>query len=64
MTMDRISAAVSALGIVAGTLVLLVAFDQYRAGGSAGWVALGAAVLLASLYTLVRDVRRLRRHSA
>ncbi|MFD8553514.1 hypothetical protein ACFV08_18415 [Streptomyces fradiae] len=64
MTMDRISAAVSALGVVAGTLVLLVAFDQYRAGESAGWVALAAAVLLASLHALVRDVRRLRRPSA
>ncbi|WP_411574480.1 hypothetical protein [Streptomyces fradiae] len=64
MTADRISAAVSALGVVAGTLVLLMAFDEYQAGGSAGWVALGAAVLLASLCALVRDVRRLRRPSA
>ncbi|MFH8575040.1 hypothetical protein OG468_36450 [Streptomyces zaomyceticus] len=35
--------------------------DQYRAGGSALWIAGGIRLVLSAILTLVRDVRDFRR---
>lgn len=55
-----ISAAISALGVLAAALLLAGAVAEHRSGGSVRWIALGAAVLAAAGYALVRDVRHAR----
>ncbi|MEU7062831.1 hypothetical protein ACIGQE_28340 [Streptomyces sp. NPDC053429] len=57
---DRISALISAGGLLVSMLLLGVAVREYRSGASALWLAAGAALVLLSLHTLVRDLRRLR----
>lgn len=56
----RISALVSAFGVLVAALLLVSAVREYRSGASALWVGAGAALLVGASYTLVRDVRRLR----
>ncbi|MGW0927494.1 hypothetical protein [Streptomyces sp. NPDC002644] len=56
----RISALISALGVLAGLILLLPAVREYRSGASILWPVAGAVILLAASYTLVRDLRRLR----
>ncbi|WP_394427985.1 hypothetical protein [Streptomyces sp. SGAir0957] len=56
----RISALVSAFGVLVAALLLVSAVHEYRSGASALWVGAGAALLVGASYTLVRDVRRLR----
>ncbi|MFF8387355.1 hypothetical protein ACF053_27445 [Streptomyces kanasensis] len=56
----RITALISALGVVPGVLLLVLAVREYRSGGSALRIAAGAAILLGSLYACVRDMQRLR----
>ncbi|WP_189533718.1 hypothetical protein [Streptomyces roseolilacinus] len=57
---DRISAVISAFGVLASVLVFVMAVDEYRSGASALWIAGGAAIFLSAAYALVRDVLRLR----
>ncbi|MFF8973518.1 hypothetical protein [Streptomyces sp. NPDC014995] len=57
---DRVSALISAFGVLASTVLLLGAVRQYHSGTSALWIAAGAVIFLSALYALVRDVRRLR----
>ncbi|MFF5723578.1 hypothetical protein [[Kitasatospora] papulosa] len=56
----RISALISAFGVVAGMLLLALAVREYLSGASAIWIGAGALISLGASYTLVRDVRRLR----
>ncbi|MEU9608828.1 hypothetical protein [Streptomyces sp. NPDC048057] len=57
---DRISALISAFGVLPGTLLFVGSLTQYRSGASPLWVVAGSAILLLAVYALVRDVRRLR----
>ncbi|MGW0703257.1 hypothetical protein ACWD0A_28900 [Streptomyces sp. NPDC002867] len=57
---DRISALISAFGVLGVSLLLVGAVRDYRAGSSVLWVAAGALMFLLACITLVRDVRRLR----
>ncbi|MFJ8696059.1 hypothetical protein [Streptomyces roseolilacinus] len=57
---DRISAVISAFGVLASVLLLVIAVGEYRSGASALWIAGGAAIFLSASYALVRDVLRLR----
>ncbi|WP_280887987.1 hypothetical protein [Streptomyces sp. LBL] len=57
---NRISALISAFGVLAAMMLLAMAVGEYRSGASALWIAAGAVIFLSTLYTLVRDVRRLR----
>lgn len=56
----RISVLFSSSGVLAGAMLLVGAVREYRSGASALWIAAGALIFLCALYTLVRDVRRLR----
>ncbi|MFJ2824714.1 hypothetical protein ACIO7M_26870 [Streptomyces toxytricini] len=56
----RISALLSAFGVLAGVVLLVVAVGDYRSGASGFWLVNGAVVLLSASYMLVRDVRRAR----
>ncbi|MFD4700023.1 hypothetical protein [Streptomyces niveus] len=56
----RISALISAFGVLAGMMLLVLAIREYRSGASALWIGAGAVIFLSALGTLVRDVRRLR----
>ncbi|OII69900.1 hypothetical protein BJP39_15760 [Streptomyces sp. CC77] len=57
---QRVSAWISAFGVLAAGLLLVVSVGEYRAGASVLWPVGGATVLLSAVYALVRDVRRLR----
>ncbi|MFD7679203.1 hypothetical protein [Streptomyces sp. NPDC060187] len=57
---NRISALISAFGVLASVVLLVLAVRQYRSGASVLWLAAGAVIFLIASYTLVRDVRRLR----
>ncbi|MFJ5831395.1 hypothetical protein [Streptomyces sp. NPDC093089] len=57
---QRINALISALGVLASTFLLVHALREYRSGASPLWLLVGAAILLSSLYSLARDVRRRR----
>jgi hypothetical protein len=57
---NRISALISAFGVLASMMLLVGAVLEYRSGASALWIAAGAVIFLSALYALVRDVRRLR----
>ncbi|MEC4570548.1 hypothetical protein [Streptomyces virginiae] len=57
---DRISALISAFGVLAGMMLLVLAVREYRSGASALWVGAGAVIFLSASYTLARDLRRLR----
>ncbi|WP_329614622.1 hypothetical protein OG244_16915 [Streptomyces brevispora] len=57
---NRIDAVISAFGVLAVTVLLVAAIREYHSGASALWVVAGALLLLITLHTLVRDVRRLR----
>jgi lysylphosphatidylglycerol synthetase-like protein (DUF2156 family) len=56
---NRISALISAFGVLAGMLLLVATVREYRSGASALWIAAGAVIVLGALYALVQDVRRL-----
>ncbi|MFJ8113417.1 hypothetical protein [Streptomyces sp. NPDC096132] len=58
---NRISALISAFGVLAGMMLLVGAVREYRSGTSALWIVAGAVIFLSALYALARDVRRLRR---
>ncbi|WP_432052098.1 hypothetical protein [Streptomyces xiamenensis] len=56
----RISALVSAFGVLVSVMLLVLAVREYRAGASALWIGAGAVIFLSASYTLARDLRRLR----
>ncbi|KND32552.1 hypothetical protein [Streptomyces acidiscabies] len=56
----RISALISAFGVLVSVMLLVVAAREYRSGASVLWLVVGAATFLSALYALVRDIRRLR----
>ncbi|MDT0477911.1 hypothetical protein RM863_37915 [Streptomyces sp. DSM 41014] len=56
-----VSALISALGVLAGLLLLAGAVREYRSGASGLWIGAGALILVAASYALVRDVRDVRR---
>jgi hypothetical protein len=51
---------ISAVGVLAATVLLVGAVLQYRDGASALWVVLGALILLSAVLTLLGDVRHTR----
>ncbi|MEV4430019.1 hypothetical protein ACN9M0_00605 [Streptomyces sp. R-07] len=57
---NRISALISAFGALVSVMLLVVAVREYRSGASVLWLVAGVGIFLSALYTLVRDVRRLR----
>ncbi|MGP4009859.1 hypothetical protein [Streptomyces sp. 4N124] len=57
---NRISTLISAFGVLASMVLLVGAVHEYRSGASALWIAAGAVIFLSALYSLLRDVRRLR----
>ncbi|WP_406253655.1 hypothetical protein OH786_37540 (plasmid) [Streptomyces atratus] len=57
---NRISALISAFGVLASTFLLVLAVREYRSGASVLWLVAGSVIFLSALHTLVRDVRRLR----
>ncbi|GAA1542158.1 hypothetical protein GCM10009730_59010 [Streptomyces albidochromogenes] len=61
---NRVSALISAFGVLASTVMLAGAVREYRSGASALWIAAGAVIFLSAFYALVRDVRRLRTEQA
>jgi hypothetical protein len=60
---DRISALISAFGVLVSLMLLVAALREYCSGASVLWLVAGIVVFLSALYTLVRDVRRLRTSS-
>ncbi|MEV6182290.1 hypothetical protein [Streptomyces sp. NPDC052015] len=56
----RISALISAFGVLVSVMLLVLAVREYRSGTSVLWLVAGAVIFLIAWYTLVRDVRRLR----
>ncbi|MFD9408173.1 hypothetical protein ACFWBN_14300 [Streptomyces sp. NPDC059989] len=56
----RISALISAFGVLPAVLLFILAVREYRSGASALWIGAGAVILLVALSALARDVRRLR----
>ncbi|MFI2436681.1 hypothetical protein [Streptomyces sp. NPDC018693] len=56
----RISALISAFGVLASVMLLVLAVPEYRSGASVLWLVAGAVIFLSASHTLVRDVRRLR----
>ncbi|WP_331719741.1 hypothetical protein [Streptomyces virginiae] len=57
---NRISALISAFGVLASVMLLVFAVREYRSGASVLWLVAGAVIFLGASYTLVRDARRLR----
>ncbi|MGW8743946.1 hypothetical protein [Streptomyces sp. NPDC055794] len=57
---NRISALISAFGVLAGVVLVIAGVREYRSGASFLWLVAGAVIFLSASYTLVRDVRRLR----
>jgi hypothetical protein len=56
----RISTVISAVGVLAATVLLVGAVLQYRDGASLFWVVLGGVILLSAALTLAGDVRHSR----
>ncbi|MFI2780697.1 hypothetical protein [Streptomyces sp. ALB3] len=57
---NRISTLISAFGVLATVILVVAGVREYRSGVSVLWLVAGAVIFLSALYTLVRDVRRLR----
>ncbi|RSS33463.1 hypothetical protein [Streptomyces sp. WAC08241] len=56
----RISALISALGVLTAVVLLVASVRDHLSGASVLWPVAGAVLFLSASYTLVRDVRRLR----
>jgi hypothetical protein len=56
---NRISALISAFGVLPSVLLLVLAVREYRSGASILWIGAGVVIFLIALHALVRDVRRL-----
>ncbi|MGP3749827.1 hypothetical protein [Streptomyces sp. IBSNAI001] len=61
---NRISALISAFGVLASVVLVVAGVREYRSGASVLWLVAGAVIFLSALYTFVRDARRLRTGSA
>ncbi|WP_331755726.1 hypothetical protein [Streptomyces sp. NBC_01643] len=57
---NRISALISAFGVLSTVTLLVLAVREYRSGASVLWLVAGAVIFLIASYTLVRDAWRLR----
>ncbi|MEU4266282.1 hypothetical protein ACYCCF_05650 [Streptomyces argenteolus] len=57
---NRISTLISAFGVLASVMLLVLAVREYRFGASVLWLVAGVVIFLSASYTLARDVRRLR----
>ncbi|MFI1608144.1 hypothetical protein ACH4YN_39600 [Streptomyces griseofuscus] len=57
---NRISALISAFGVLASVVLVVAGVREYRSGASIPWLVAGVVIFLSASYTLVRDVRRLR----
>jgi hypothetical protein len=57
---NRISALISAFGVLASVVLVVAGVREYRSGASVLWLVAGAVIFLSASYTLARDVRRLR----
>ncbi|MGW6204839.1 hypothetical protein ACWF9B_14535 [Streptomyces sp. NPDC055089] len=57
---ERISALISVFGVLAGVMLVVAGFREYRSGASVLWLVAGAVIFLSASFTLVRDLRRLR----
>jgi O-antigen/teichoic acid export membrane protein len=55
----RISATISAFGVLVGVILLVAFVREYSSGASVLWGVAGAVIFLSASYTLVRDLRRL-----
>ncbi|MFD3546297.1 hypothetical protein ACFWUW_11905 [Streptomyces sp. NPDC058655] len=60
----RISALISAFGVLASVIVVIAGVREYRSGASIFWLAGAVVIFLSALYTLVRDAQRLRTQPA
>ncbi|MER6236056.1 hypothetical protein ABT185_08265 [Streptomyces clavifer] len=56
----RISALISAFGVLASVMLVVAGVREYRSGASVLWLVAGFVIFLSASCTLVRDVRRLR----
>ncbi|MEU7023966.1 hypothetical protein AB0C52_19365 [Streptomyces sp. NPDC048717] len=56
----RITALLTVVGVVGGTLFLAAAIDAFRAGGTPVWLVAGGGVFLGTVLARVRDARRPR----
>ncbi|MEU6389217.1 hypothetical protein [Streptomyces sp. NPDC046939] len=56
----RISALISAFGVLVSLTLLVGAVREYRSGASVLWLLAGVVIFLGALYALVREARRLR----
>ncbi|MGP3636984.1 hypothetical protein ACTU45_27175 [Streptomyces sp. 24-1644] len=54
----RVDTVISALGVPVALVLLLVAVRDHRDGASVLWVWGAVALLLVTVHTLVRDIRR------
>lgn len=61
LVLHRYSTVISAVGVLAATVLLVGAVLQYRDGASLLWVVLGGVIFLSAVLTLVGDVRHSRR---
>ncbi|MGP4047992.1 hypothetical protein [Streptomyces sp. 2A115] len=61
---NRISTLISAFGVLAGTMLLLLGVREYRAGASILWVGWGVLIFASAVVALVRDVRRSRENAS
>ncbi|MEU8679317.1 hypothetical protein [Streptomyces sp. NPDC048560] len=57
---NRISALISAFGVLASVMLVVAGVREYRSGASILWLVAGAVIFLSASCTLVRDARRLR----
>ncbi|MGW1408763.1 hypothetical protein [Streptomyces sp. NPDC002403] len=57
---DHISALLSAFGVLASVMLLVLAVREYRSGASFLRLVAGSVIFLSATYTLARDARRLR----
>jgi predicted membrane protein len=57
---NRISASISAFGFLVSVMLFVFAVREYRSGASVLWLVAGFVIFFSALYTLVRDVWRLR----
>jgi lysylphosphatidylglycerol synthetase-like protein (DUF2156 family) len=58
---NRISTLISAFGVLAGAMFLLIGVGEYQAGASVLWAVGGVFIFLIAVYALVRDLRTVRK---
>lgn len=58
---ERLSVALDWVGLITSGMLLFVAVQDYRDGGSVRWVALGGVLVLVGLWVVGRGIVRRRR---